>query len=286
MNTKTNIIQLERKTERWANRIREAHSKTVESIIETGRLLIEAKADCDHGEWGEITGETTGNPLLPFSFTVARRYMIIAKHPFLSNRAHAHDLPSSWDTLYQLSQLPTVDLEAELEAGRIHPDMTRADAVALRKPEQPPKPPAQAPAEVVNHPAHTAPEQQPEAPAQQLTPEQRQWIEDAPKRLVKAIENHEIQMAEIEAHAIEAQASSERLKAAGIITGEISEQDMNKAFTECFALLDLMKQMQTLIAQQTPHRARIRIMLNCEQKQRLQSALATLTEHINEVTQP
>ena len=75
MNTKTNIIQLERKTERWANRIREAHSKTVESIIETGRLLIEAKADCDHGEWGEITGETTGKPLLPFGWDNARRYM-------------------------------------------------------------------------------------------------------------------------------------------------------------------------------------------------------------------
>ncbi len=138
MNTKTNIIQLERKTERWANRIREAHSKSVESTIEVGRLLIEAKADCDHGEWGEITGETTGKPMLPFKKSTAQAFMAIARHPFLSNPQHVGDLPPYWGTLAELSQLPPHDLEADLKAGRIHPDMTRADAVALRKPEQPP----------------------------------------------------------------------------------------------------------------------------------------------------
>lgn len=286
MNTKTNIIQLERKPERWAQRIRDAHSKTVESIIQTGRLLLEAKADCDHGEWGEITGETTGQSLLPFAWRTAQRYMDIARHSFLSNPTHGSDLPASWRTLYELSQLPPIDLEEDLKAGRIHPDMTRADAIALRQPALPPKAPPATQAEVIQHPAHTQPDNPTEPTARQLTPEQRQYIEDAPKRLVQAIENHKKQIAEIEAHAIEAEASSERLKAAGIITGEISEQDMDKAFTECFALLDLMKQMQTVIAQQTPHRARIRIMLDSAEKQRLQTDLSTLTEHINEVTQP
>lgn len=159
MNTKTNIIQLERKTERWANRIREAHSKTelwsnrtreahsktVESIIETGRILIEAKADCDHGEWGEITGQTTGKPMLRFNFRVAQKYMSIARHPFLSNASHATHLPASWDTLYQLSLLPPVDLEADLEAGRIHQKMTKADAIALRKPPKPETKPIEQP---------------------------------------------------------------------------------------------------------------------------------------------
>jgi hypothetical protein len=48
--TMTTSITAERT--QWADRISAAWQKSVDSIIETGRLLIAAKAGMQHGEWG------------------------------------------------------------------------------------------------------------------------------------------------------------------------------------------------------------------------------------------
>lgn len=129
------IVQFENKPQRWAKKIRQAHAASVQAIIETGRLLIEAKADCDHGEWGEITGETTGHSMLPFSAATARMYMAIASHQTLtSNRYRGNDLPASWRTLYELSQIDPTTLDQHIQAGRVHPNLTRSEAEALKAP--------------------------------------------------------------------------------------------------------------------------------------------------------
>jgi Protein of unknown function (DUF3102) len=117
-------------------RITAAWQNTVHNIIETGRLLIEAKDDIGYGGFQEMIRAE-----LPFGPNTAQRLMQIAENPVLSNAAHAPLLPASWMTLYELAKLPKagVDLEVLIEERAIHPKMERADVRALlpsRKPEQ------------------------------------------------------------------------------------------------------------------------------------------------------
>jgi hypothetical protein len=63
-------------------------------------VLIEMKEGPDklpHGEF-EATVKKHMSP------QTARKLMLIAKHPVISDRAHARDLPPSWYTLYLLTQ--------------------------------------------------------------------------------------------------------------------------------------------------------------------------------------
>jgi hypothetical protein len=111
----------------WAERIRTSLSRSIESIIQAGRDLIEAKAKLEHGEWERMFDDE----LLPFGARTARRLMAIANHPILSNRTHASDLPSSWMTLYELSRVPEPKLEEALSSGTITPEMPRKAVAAL-----------------------------------------------------------------------------------------------------------------------------------------------------------
>lgn len=60
-------------------------------------------------------------------------FMPIASHPILSNQAHAHDLPPSWYTLYELTKLPAGDLQDRLADGSIHPGIERSDVAGKRR---------------------------------------------------------------------------------------------------------------------------------------------------------
>jgi hypothetical protein len=110
-------------------RITAAWQKTVDNIVETGRLLIGAKDDIGFQEM--IRAE------LPFSTGTAQRLMRVAEDRVLSNAAHAPHLPASWGTLYELAKLHKggLDLETLIEEGAIHPKMERRDVLALL-PEQ------------------------------------------------------------------------------------------------------------------------------------------------------
>lgn len=128
----------------WAERITAAYSDSVAAIIRTGAELIAAKADPEigrHGNWGTLTGETTGKPMLPFGPRSAQCFMAIAAHRWVSNPNHGSDLPASWRTLYEMTKLSAGECDAYRAAGRIHPDMQRADAVALvAEAKAPPRP--------------------------------------------------------------------------------------------------------------------------------------------------
>jgi hypothetical protein len=95
-------------------RITTAWQKTVANIIETGRLLIEAKDDIGHGAFQEMIRSQ-----LPFGPGTAQRLMQIAENKILSNTAHAPLLPASWMTLYELAKLPKrgIDLQVLIEEG-------------------------------------------------------------------------------------------------------------------------------------------------------------------------
>jgi hypothetical protein len=107
-----------------ASHVAEAWQNAVESIVETGRRLIEAKQRVGHGRWLDTVA------LLPFAERQAQRLMAIASHPDLSNTSHATYLPLSSYTLSILAQLPEGEIPKRIEAGEITPELDRATAQA------------------------------------------------------------------------------------------------------------------------------------------------------------
>jgi hypothetical protein len=65
--------------------------------------------------------------LVPFSQGTAERLMAIAKHPVLSNSAHAPTLPTSWTTLYELTKADRSKLKDAIKDGSITPDREDRD---------------------------------------------------------------------------------------------------------------------------------------------------------------
>jgi len=129
-------VQRLARAEQWADQICTQLGKSIESIIDVGRLLSKAKAGLTHGEWGRIFNQK----LVPFSQNTAGRLMAIANHPVLANSAQMQNLPPSWGTLYDLATLPEPTLKHALSDGLITPEMTRKAVKALlpveRKPER------------------------------------------------------------------------------------------------------------------------------------------------------
>src|ERR1700730_8168617 len=103
-------------TERWQHTV----EQTIKSFSEIGSLLIEAKAALPHGEFESMIQQQ-----LPFKPSTARRLMAIARDCRISNRAHAHVLPPSWATLYELTKLDDDEFEARISDGTIRPDIER-----------------------------------------------------------------------------------------------------------------------------------------------------------------
>jgi hypothetical protein len=117
----------------YATKIAAAWRKTTESVLETGRLLNEAKAKVEHGDWLTLC------QVLPFGEDTAQRLMAIARHPVISNTEHVRYLPPSWGTLYQLTKVSDKALIAGIEDHSIHPGMERKEAAALLGPGAPRK---------------------------------------------------------------------------------------------------------------------------------------------------
>jgi hypothetical protein len=107
-----------------ASHVSEAWQNAVESIVETGRRLNEAKERVGHGRWLDTVA------LLPFGERTAQRLMLIGSHPDLSNPTHGSYLPASWRTLDVLAQLPEGEIPRRIEAGEITPELDRSTAQA------------------------------------------------------------------------------------------------------------------------------------------------------------
>jgi hypothetical protein len=120
--------------EYWARKINAEWRKSVEGVIRVGVTLIEAKKKCKHGEFLRMFrgNESVVCDPVPFGDKTAERLMLVASHEVLSNGAHAHHLPQSWGTLYELTKLDNEQIIAGIKAGEITPDMTRSEASALR----------------------------------------------------------------------------------------------------------------------------------------------------------
>lgn len=117
----------------WALRIHAEWRKSVQGILGVGRQLIAAKEACEHGEFLRLFKghENAVSDPVPFSERTAERLIAVASHAVISNPTHVSDLPQSWGTLYELTKVPNADLNDAIAAGRINPEMTRSEALAL-----------------------------------------------------------------------------------------------------------------------------------------------------------
>jgi hypothetical protein len=112
----------------WSQKITDAWQKGVESIIETGRLLIKAKGELDHGEWLPMIESD-----LPFAENTTQRLIKIAEHPVLSNTAYRPLLPASWRTLYELTKLDDNTLKKLLDDEKITSKTEQKEAIKFLK---------------------------------------------------------------------------------------------------------------------------------------------------------
>jgi hypothetical protein len=96
-----------------------AWQQSVESVIECGRILIEAKRKVGHGNWLTFVEK------LKFSDRTAEMLIKIAMHPVLSNPKHVSNLPRSWGTLHRLTCLEQSDLEELLKDGTVNCETER-----------------------------------------------------------------------------------------------------------------------------------------------------------------
>lgn len=113
----------------WAARISERWRSSVEAIIDTGRILVDAKAALPHGAFAGMCESD-----LPFSQRTAQRLMAIAEDGRLSNPTIASLLPASWTVLYDLTTLSDDELQSAVEGETIRSDMTRKDVAAIKPP--------------------------------------------------------------------------------------------------------------------------------------------------------
>lgn len=115
----------------FAARITTTYRRSVEAIIETGRLIAEAKLALDHGEFLSMVAND-----LPFGASTAARLMKVAADERLSNPAHVQHLPASWGTLYEISKLSPAQFDARIADGTISPRMERRDIAMVFKRER------------------------------------------------------------------------------------------------------------------------------------------------------
>jgi hypothetical protein len=111
---------------KYAQRITACQLKSVNSIIECGRLLIAAKDELKHGEFLKMIENS-----LPFKRSTAQALMKIASDGRIAKYQHAGCLPAHWSTLIKLTQLPDAAFEARIADGTIHPGLERRPAAEM-----------------------------------------------------------------------------------------------------------------------------------------------------------
>ena len=111
---------------KYAQRITNCQQKSVESIIECGRLLIAAKDELKHGEFLKMIENN-----LPFKRSTAQALMKIAADGRITKNQRAGCLPAHWSTLIKLTQLPDAAFQARIADGTIHPGLERRAAVEM-----------------------------------------------------------------------------------------------------------------------------------------------------------
>ena len=117
----------------FTTRFRNALKKSVEGIIEAGRVLIEAKNDLEHGEFidwvvNDLRFGLRKDGGRPADLRKAQMLMFLARNEVISNACHWHAFPPSPRTLWELTQIrPKQRLLELIASGSINPGMTRGN---------------------------------------------------------------------------------------------------------------------------------------------------------------
>jgi hypothetical protein len=109
-----------------ANALRE-RVNGIRILYPTGKDLIAAKAEVDHGEWLPMLSE------IGISRTWAQKLMLMGNNATLANESYKTLLPRNATALYELSRIPSPVLESEINAGTVNPGISAAGARELRK---------------------------------------------------------------------------------------------------------------------------------------------------------
>lgn len=116
--------------------VEEAQNAALGYAIRIGKDLLRLQAVCKHKRvaFGSLFPQSIderGDPQkLPFSQATGSKLIAIARHDLLADFSHAKNvLPTDWTTLYYLARLPARKLRALIDEGRVHPEMSRADAM-------------------------------------------------------------------------------------------------------------------------------------------------------------
>lgn len=119
------VLASEKELSKWKTRIEAAWQKSVQSVIEVGNLVKQAKEQLGVS-YSLLEAE------LPFSSTVAAFLIKIAENPVLSNPAYHSRLPNGYNTLYYLASVDEQELVNQIESGVITPNFTLESAKVLR----------------------------------------------------------------------------------------------------------------------------------------------------------
>jgi hypothetical protein len=119
----------------WAHRIEKSWAQTLDALrktvvraVATGRLLIEAKEELGHGNFG-LMFRADAHP--PFDQRKAERLMEIARNGVLANSANLPNLPPAESTLHVLAELPPAVLQEAIDRGAVTSKTTREQAARL-----------------------------------------------------------------------------------------------------------------------------------------------------------
>jgi hypothetical protein len=128
------LVKVETTREELVGAWRAAAQKTVEGILEQGRILIRAKKALKHGQFEDAIVKD-----FQISTQTAQKLMRIAKDARFTEAVHMRLLPAAWSTLDVLTSLTDGEFNAALENGDIHPGMTKGDAqqIAPAKTDKP-----------------------------------------------------------------------------------------------------------------------------------------------------
>jgi hypothetical protein len=135
---KTSNHQNQRKLSIFTARFRNALKKSVEGIIEAGRVLIEAKNELEHGQFADwvvndLRFGSRKEGSRKADLRKAEMLMFLARNDVISKSCHWHDFPPSSRTLWELTQIrPKQRLLELIASGAVNPGMTREEAIILR----------------------------------------------------------------------------------------------------------------------------------------------------------
>lgn len=112
--------------EKWLQKLRRCCTDQIANIIETGKVLHEAKAEL-RGKWVKFKKSNAS----PYTPRKAEMLMRIVKNRSLCDAQHHAHLPEAWTVLHALAAIPDSKLAELIRAGQITPRLTLKSAKEL-----------------------------------------------------------------------------------------------------------------------------------------------------------